>query len=160
MKRFWEKVDKNGPLLPGMDSRCWVWTAYRNMARNGYGVMRFKGKSVAAHRVSWEINVGPVPKDGSYHGTRHVLHKCDNPVCVRPSHLFLGTTHDNAMDMCLKGRQHKGENTGGVVATEHQVRQIRALSSRMTQAELCRQFNLSQGIVHCIVRKKTWKHVD
>jgi hypothetical protein len=160
VKRFWDKVNKDGPLLPGMNSQCWVWTAYCNKARMGYGVMRFNGEATSAHRVSWEINVGPIPADDSFHGTRHVLHKCDNPKCVRPDHLFLGTTHDNAMDMCEKNRQHMGENTGGVVATKQQVKKIRALSSEMSQAELCREFGLAQGIVHCIVRKKTWKHID
>jgi hypothetical protein len=159
MKRFWNKVNKDGLFMPHMSSRCWVWTAYCNKDRKGYGVLRFNGEATPAHRVSWIINFGPIPKDDSFHGTLHVLHHCDNPVCVRPEHLFLGTTGDNARDMCSKNRQHRGENTGGVVATEQQVKDIRDLWPLLKQADLSRLFNLNTSIVHCIVHRKTWKHV-
>lgn len=90
--RFWSKVRK--------DDGCWEWTASVN--RRGYGWLHFGGKverkALKAHRVSWEIHNGPIP-DGLW-----VLHKCDNPRCVRPDHLFLGDRTDNMRDCAAKGR--------------------------------------------------------
>jgi hypothetical protein len=86
---FWPKVDKSGD--------CWIWTAYRT--KQGYG--RLKVKTVhqkLAHRLAWEFAKGPVP-DGLF-----VLHRCDNPPCVNPDHLFLGTLIDNNLDRARKGR--------------------------------------------------------
>ncbi len=86
--RFWEKVQKG--------DGCWEWTGAKT---RGYGVINMgRGKGLkGAHRLSYEINVGPV-------GALWVLHRCDNPPCVRPDHLFLGTTADNTQDMMSKGR--------------------------------------------------------
>lgn len=90
-ERLWEKVDKAGD--------CWVWTAGRNP--KGYGRIGRGGRGegvVLAHRAVWELANGPVP-EGLF-----VLHRCDNPPCVRPNHLFLGTKADNNQDMASKGR--------------------------------------------------------
>src|SRR4030043_361681 len=87
-KRFWNKVNKTDD--------CWIWTAYCN--KKEYGCFKFQDKSELAHRVSWIIHNGPIPNG------LHVLHKCDNPPCVRPDHLFLGTDKDNANDRISKGR--------------------------------------------------------
>lgn len=90
-ERFWSHVDKSG--------ECWEWIAYRNNSRGGYG--RFQpavGIRKEAHRYAWEITHGPIP-DGLY-----VCHDCDNPSCVRPDHLFLGTQKDNIRDASRKGR--------------------------------------------------------
>lgn len=98
-ERFWPKVDKSG--------ECWVWTASRD--RTGYGKFgRGGGKRgwTKASRVSWEIHFGPVP-DGLW-----VLHRCDNPPCVRPDHLFLGTCGDNNRDTASKGRAWPQKNPG------------------------------------------------
>jgi len=92
-KRFWQKVE----VIPGHE--CWEWSAYR--MPNGYGKFKFNDKEGLAHRASWEIHFGPIP-EGLF-----VCHHCDNPGCVRPDHLFLGTPQDNVDDMYAKGRDHR-----------------------------------------------------
>ena len=90
---FWAKVKKT--------DNCWEWTAAT--WGKGYGVYRHKNKSRSAHRLSYEIANGPIPEG------LLVLHKCDNPKCVRPDHLWLGTHADNMADCVRKGRNAKGE---------------------------------------------------
>ncbi len=89
-KLFWDKVE----IING----CWLWMASRRSPK-GYGQVVRYGKPQSAHRVSWELANGPIPKGLC------VLHKCDNPPCVNPSHLFLGTPKDNADDSIRKGRR-------------------------------------------------------
>lgn len=93
-ERFFRHVDV---IL--QDDSCWLWLGTRNR-RSGYGRFRLNGRLLAAHRVAWEFEFDPIP-DGM-----NVLHRCDNPPCVRPSHLFLGTQQDNVDDMVAKGRDH------------------------------------------------------
>lgn len=103
-ERFWSHVDKSGD--------CWVWTSSRN--QHGYGQVHFQSRPRFAHRVSWILTNGEILND------LWVLHHCDNPPCVRPDHLFLGTPKDNSQDMVRKGRQRKGghghtKQQGGVL---------------------------------------------
>ena len=88
IERFWKKTKTDG--------HCLIWGGY--VHKNGYGIVNWKGKTARAHRVSWEISFGEIPP------TMFVCHKCDNPPCVNPQHLFLGTARDNTSDMILKGR--------------------------------------------------------
>lgn len=99
ISRFWRFVDKSGD--------CWIWTGSR--AKGDYGSYFFqpeprKTRRVSAHRTAYAIEHGEAPG-----GDRCVLHRCDNPPCVNPAHLFLGTHDDNMDDMTAKGRRPAGE---------------------------------------------------
>lgn len=101
--RFWTKVDRDGSPpehVPGI-GRCWIWTGMKHPP--GYGLLWLSNKdnprSVLAHRFSYELHNGPIP-EGMF-----ICHRCDNPPCVRPEHLFLGTHQDNMDDMHAKGRR-------------------------------------------------------
>lgn len=101
--RFWEYVDKNGlkpAHVPELDN-CWVWTGGKS-GKAGYGTISFRGKKCVSSRVSWILHNGEIPQGMC------VLHKCDNPPCVNPNHLFLGTHLDNTRDMIKKGRAKLG----------------------------------------------------
>ena len=89
--RFWERVDTTG--------ECWLWTGHRN--EDGYGTLGWQYKQYSAHRLSYEIAYGAIPPGLC------VCHRCDNPPCVRPDHLFLGTQADNMRDRYRKGRYGK-----------------------------------------------------
>lgn len=145
--RFWEKVDKTGD--------CWEWQAYRTP--KGYG--RFgvaDGKMVLAHRFAWELVRGPVPEGLC------VCHHCDNPCCVRPSHLFTGTNTDNQHDMARKGRnaQPKGEAHWKAKLTDEAVLDIRRrVEGGETQKSAAKIHGVHKTMVSLIVRRKNWKHI-
>lgn len=118
---FWTKVNKAGPVpqhRPDLGP-CWVWTA--SCKENGYGQFYINRRPVYAHRFSYLIAHGVIP-DGL-----RVLHRCDNPPCVRPSHLFVGTARDNMDDALAKGRIPMGERRAQARLADAQVAAIRAL---------------------------------
>ena len=109
--RFWSCVDRTG--------ECWVWTAY--LDPRGYGrFMRTWRSVVQAHRYSWELAHGPIGDPALF-----VCHRCDNPKCVRPEHLFLGTAKDNTADMIAKGRHSHGPRHSAATAAGHAKRRSR-----------------------------------
>lgn len=149
IKRFWLKVDKT--------KDCWEWTACKD--RGGYGIFGYsKHKNVKAHRMSWSLAHGDIPEG------LLVCHHCDNPSCVRPNHLFLGTLKDNAYDMIRKGRKVvlKGEELSFAKLTERQVRTIKELWSKKvcTRKQLEEIFNVAKTTVYTITTGTTWKHIN
>ena len=139
--RFWSKVDKT--------DKCWMWTAA--CSSDGYGNISIKGKTYKPHRVSYEIKHGPIPKG------MLICHHCDNKLCVRPSHLFLGTQKDNMQDAVGKGRAARGERHGSSKLTESQVKQIR-IDPRM-EKEIAPDYSISNSVVGKIKRRVNWKHI-
>lgn len=102
VERFWRKVNKNGPIMPNMETPCWQWMTGKS--DSGYGSFAAGGRTLKTHRIAWTLAKGQIPHDGSAHGIC-VCHRCDNPLCVNPAHLFLGAHIDNMRDMGEKGRK-------------------------------------------------------
>jgi len=154
--RLWAKVNKNGPVMPGMNTPCWVWT--RSSNEWGYGLITTeKSKRTRVHRISYELHFGPIPAG------RLVLHRCDNPPCVRPGHLFLGDHAGNAADRNAKGRQARlaGESNGASKLTAELVAAIRAEAGQggTTQIALAAKFGISKGQVSKIVNRLKWSTI-
>lgn len=141
IQRFWQKVDKSG--------ECWLWRGARANRRYQTTSAWFNGRFASASRVSWEIANGPIPE------AMYVCHKCDNPLCVRPDHLFLGTPGDNVRDMIRKGRQPSWIGK----LTAEQVLAIRALAGTVSQREIARQYGVDQSLVCRIINNAVWRHV-
>lgn len=155
-ERFWSKVNKNGKLILG--APCWEWTdAPMN---KGYGVFGYDNsrKKALAHRFSWELQNGPITNG------LHCLHKCDNPPCINPDHLFLGTPADNAKDKVKKGRQShavifQGEEYPHSKLTTKDVLEIREKYPDVSQRALGRIYGVSQHMIWQIINRRRWKHV-
>lgn len=119
----------------------------------GYGKQKFKGKQTSAHRVAYQKAYGEIPKGLC------VLHKCDNPSCINPEHLFLGTHKDNTKDMFTKNRANKakGVTNGTSKLTEAEVLQIR--NSIEKYSILSKKFNVSKALICLVKQRKLWKHI-
>lgn len=149
--RFWAKVDKLG------EDECWPWKA--SLTAAGYGQIQHPrlGRPVVANRVSWELANGRVIPDGLM-----VCHRCDNPPCVNPKHLFLGTMLDNQRDSIAKGRhtappRFLGTKHHSAKLTDDQVAAIR--TDRRPQRVIAKDYGLSQATVWAVRNWKTWTHL-
>src|SRR5215469_2647990 len=144
-----------GSFCPKLGSHCLEWKAARNL--RGYGVINDGTRSQLAHRMAWVLEHGSVPE---YLG---VLHKCDNPACVRPDHLFIGTRADNNADMMEKGRSRSGTNpprgasTWCAKLTEDDVRTIRGSTER--GVDLARKYGVTRVTITDIRKRRSWAHV-
>lgn len=137
------------------ESGCLEWRGARDTERGGYGHLRVRGRTFKAHRWAWFLAHGA-------HAIGMVLHRCDNPPCCNPDHLFVGTAADNARDMAAKGRSepHRGEANGNALLTVGDVVEIRArYAAGVSQRALAREFGVSRGAVENVVRRKNWAHV-
>lgn len=133
---------------------CWEWQLARTV--KGYGLFQDGRLTRRAHRGAWEAVNGQVPDDA------HVLHSCDNPQCVNPEHLFLGTNADNVGDKVSKGRQSqaKGSLNGRAKLSEHDVGVIKVLLDLGVQGRrLATLYNASEQAVSFIKTRRSWAHV-
>lgn len=133
---------------------CWDWIGYKSV---GYGTLSYKGKLLHAHRASWIINYGNIP-DGL-----HVLHKCDNPCCSNPEHLFLGTHKDNIRDMISKKRMFtpRGETHYASKLKPADILKIRELlnDGNLSQKSIGNLYGVCRGTILDIKNNRIWKDV-
>lgn len=155
LTRFWEKVNKT--------KSCWIWTGAKT--GGSYGVIWFNGRNYPAHKLSWRMAYGPIPKG------KLVCHNCpggDNPSCVRPSHLFLGTHRENLQDASKKGMlatAKDGTNNPMARLTEDDVLEIRRRYKKGSRRGpnssyiLAKEFGVSIAWVRAIAKKERWSHI-
>lgn len=161
--RFWLRVDKSGD--------CWIWIGPKT--GHGYGQFQSNKKRYKAHRYAWELENGPIPIG------LEACHRCDNPACVRPSHIFLATHAENMRDCSRKGRngmqrypersslrnvdtrvQVRGEQQGNAKLTADKVRAIRQMrADGVMTSVIAANMGIATSTVQRIVRRADWKHV-
>lgn len=154
IKRFWSNVDV------GKKDDCWEWTG--SLDAYGYGQIsegnKTNKKNYKAHRLSWMIRFGEIPEN------MNICHKCDNPSCMNPNHLFVGTQEDNLRDCREKGRARggsmPGEKNPNSKLTERQVKDIRNRYKQggIYQRQLGAEFGVSQAQIGLIVNRKSWRN--
>lgn len=138
----------NGIADPPGDG-CWDWL--RSARDSGHGTITVGGKTVSVYRVAYEVWIGPVPSG------RWVLHRCDNPRCIRPDHLELGDQSKNMADCARRGRTARGEGNGAARLTRDDVLKIRVLlRNGWVQARIARLFHVSPSSIGRIARGESW----
>lgn len=148
IKNFWDKVDKTDP------NGCWLWVGGVRSKKYPYGSVKLNKKSYLAHRVSWELSNGPIPKDLC------LLHNCDISLCVNPDHLRLGTHKENTIDMVSRNRQAKGELSGNSKLNKQQIIEIRKLrKTDMKIKDIAKQFNICTRTVWYVTLGGGWNSV-
>lgn len=147
LKRFWSRVLKS--------DNCWTWIGC--FGSNGYGSFWMSGNPHKTHRLSYQIHFGSIPLGLC------ICHRCDNPACVNPSHLFIGTSAENISDMDKKRRRKpaKGEQIHLAKLSESDVLKIRSMHStgNFSYRKLSGIFGVDYTNIACIIRRKTWKHI-
>ena len=158
-QRFLAKVDRRS------DDECWLWLGYRMRPKNRKGIWHGqintgrRGRSALTHRVAWELANGPIPPG------MNVLHRCDNPGCVNPKHLFLGTQGDNVSDAAAKGRMPGprliGERNPTAKLTIADVRAIREeAAAGAAPKALAARFSVTRQNIRSILLGQTWRSVS
>jgi hypothetical protein len=150
---FWSKVTKTDD--------CWIWTSAKNAS--GYGVVNYRDRARLAHRVAYELIHGHQHKDAC------ILHRCDNPPCVRPDHLFLGDRRDNSQDMIAKGRHNmrgllkgtRGDQHGFAKLTSNDIADIRYryAAGGVRYRDLADKYGVHPVTIGDVIRGTTWKHI-
>lgn len=160
-----EKIERNTLRIP--ETECWLWAGV--YSARGYGVIGHGGKNFYAHRVAYQVSNGEIPSG------HFICHRCDNPACVRPDHLFAGTPADNMQDKVLKGRQSRGETHAATFLKSESywnnlARGERHWASKLTaaqrteivsayqagegsQAAIGRRFGITQSRVHQLCKR-------
>ena len=146
-ERFDEKY------IPEPMSGCWLWIGAIYDRRLGYGKISVDGKRQYAHRMSWELH------NDRLAGKGHVLHKCDNPTCVNPAHLYLGDQAQNNRDRDERGRHValRGTHNGMAKLTDSQIREIR--DSSLSSIRIAPSFGVDPATIRTIRRRETWAYV-
>lgn len=149
-QRFWARVQR------GDESSCWPWTGARKVS--GYGMVwerdGARRRYVTAHRRAWVLVYGEIPRG------LHVLHRCDNPPCCNPGHLFLGSNLDNVRDMVAKERHPRGEHKPTAKLRTVDVTAIKgSLAIGTRQAVLARTYRVSPTTINNIAKGRKWTHV-
>lgn len=147
LERFWSKVEKKGP------DECWPWTAAPRRKDQGYGAFWFKGRHRPAPRMAYIFTHGDISDK------LEVCHRCDNPPCCNPKHLFTGTHQENNDDKVAKKRHAHGETNGISILKNDQVIEIRKLRHRYKLRELAEMFSVDFTTISDICRGKSWKHL-
>lgn len=146
--RFWSFVDRKSEI------ECWPWKGSANKSGAGRFNPNPNNRGVLAPRYSWELHFGTIPKG------LQVCHHCDNPPCVNPDHLFLGTAYDNCADKVAKNRQSKGERNGKPKLKESYIPRIRELFQEgVTAAKIGEDYGVCDQTILDIIHRKLWKHV-
>lgn len=147
-ERFWGKVNKDGSFCEKLGSRCWEWMGGKT--KDGYGSIGDNWKKIYTHRLVWELVNGPIPNKLC------ALHKCDNPGCCNPDHLFLGTKGDNIRD-CIKKCRRGNCNRK---MTPEQVIEIRELrKTGLSLRKIAVMFGIHNQQIYNIVSGRHWKEV-
>lgn len=140
--RFWARVTKK--------RGCWSWTGCKD--KWGYGDISFKGKHIQAHRLAWRLLRGEP-------GNLDVLHRCNNPECCNPKHLYLGTDRENARDRVAAGNHVHGEKAYNAKLNADDVREIRRLKGKVSGYKLAKRYGVVQSYISQIQSGRTWKHI-
>jgi hypothetical protein len=142
--RFWARVNKNGP------NGCWLFTGC--LDKWGYGDLQVHRKHIQAHRLAWKLLRGDP-------GKMDCLHKCHNPTCCNPDHLYLGDDRDNTRDRVEAGRHLFGERHTKAILTDALVLEIRSKRGTATHRELAKSYGVSQSSICHILSGRTWRHL-
>lgn len=146
-------IEKFNQKISKFDNGCWHWQGMKD--KDGYGKIKINNKRTSAHRLSMIMVHGDIPENN------WVLHKCDNPSCVNPEHLYFGSPSQNSLDRenRKRGRPLKGENNGFNKLNDSAVLAIRKLFGVKKQTEIAEMFGVSPGLVSYIKSRKIWNHI-